>query len=146
MVCISIPNGIARETEELEPKNYQLWNVQGVMFYDMGRYKDALASFERALALQPNNAGYWFNRGDALRELGQLENALASYNTVLLIDKNYPEAEVMRDRVLQDIEHQNNRLLIPNQKPLRPFGLCAGEFTVPDDFDDSLPEDKLFGI
>lgn len=25
-------------------------------------------------------------------------------------------------------------------KTLRPFGLCAGEFTVPDDFD-SLPED-----
>ena len=24
---------------------------------------------------------------------------------------------------------------------LRPFGLCAGEFTVPDDFDEPLPED-----
>ena len=26
---------------------------------------------------------------------------------------------------------------------LRPFGLCAGEFTVPDDFDAPLPEDIL---
>ena len=25
----------------------------------------------------------------------------------------------------------------------RPFGLCAGEFTVPDDFDDLLPEKIL---
>ena len=25
-------------------------------------------------------------------------------------------------------------------KKLRPFGLCAGEFTVPDDFDKPLPE------
>ena len=25
----------------------------------------------------------------------------------------------------------------------RPFGLCAGEFTVPDDFDAPLPEDIL---
>ncbi len=24
---------------------------------------------------------------------------------------------------------------------LRPFGLCAGEFRVPDDFDDPLPEE-----
>lgn len=24
---------------------------------------------------------------------------------------------------------------------LRPFGLCAGEFVVPDDFDESLPEE-----
>lgn len=28
----------------------------------------------------------------------------------------------------------------PNDKRLRPFGLCAGAFTVPDDFDDPLPE------
>jgi antitoxin (DNA-binding transcriptional repressor) of toxin-antitoxin stability system len=28
-------------------------------------------------------------------------------------------------------------------KPLRPFGLCAGEFTVPQDFDAPLPEDIL---
>ncbi|MEW5957574.1 MAG: hypothetical protein AB1801_07615 [Chloroflexota bacterium] len=27
--------------------------------------------------------------------------------------------------------------------PLRPFGLCAGEFTAPDDFDASLPEDMI---
>ena len=25
-------------------------------------------------------------------------------------------------------------------KPMRPFGLCAGEFVVPDSFDDPLPE------
>ena len=28
-------------------------------------------------------------------------------------------------------------------KSLRPFGLCAGEFTVPEDFDAPLPEDLL---
>jgi antitoxin (DNA-binding transcriptional repressor) of toxin-antitoxin stability system len=32
---------------------------------------------------------------------------------------------------------------ISSSKQLRPFGLCAGEFTVPDDFDDPLPEDIL---
>ena len=30
-----------------------------------------------------------------------------------------------------------------NPKGLRPFGLCAGEFTVPDDFDAPLPEHVL---
>jgi antitoxin (DNA-binding transcriptional repressor) of toxin-antitoxin stability system len=28
-------------------------------------------------------------------------------------------------------------------KPLRPFGLCAGELTVPEDFDAPLPDDIL---
>ncbi len=32
-------------------------------------------------------------------------------------------------------------LLLPQQP--RPFGLCAGEFTVPDDFDQPLPDDIL---
>lgn len=31
----------------------------------------------------------------------------------------------------------------PAASTLRPVGLCAGEFTVPDDFDDPLPEDVL---
>ena len=30
---------------------------------------------------------------------------------------------------------------IPSSIKLRPFGLCAGEFTVPDDFDAPLPDD-----
>ena len=30
-----------------------------------------------------------------------------------------------------------------DDRPLRPFGLCAGEFTVPDDFDHPLPEEIL---
>ena len=32
---------------------------------------------------------------------------------------------------------------ISSSKQLRPFGFCAGEFTVPDDFDAPLPEDIL---
>jgi antitoxin (DNA-binding transcriptional repressor) of toxin-antitoxin stability system len=32
---------------------------------------------------------------------------------------------------------------IASSKQLRPFGLCAGEFTVPDDFDEPLPEEFL---
>ncbi len=32
---------------------------------------------------------------------------------------------------------------ITSSKQLRPYGLCAGEFTVPDDFDAPLPEDLL---
>jgi antitoxin (DNA-binding transcriptional repressor) of toxin-antitoxin stability system len=32
---------------------------------------------------------------------------------------------------------------ISSSKQLRPFGLCSGEFTVPDDFDELLPEEIL---
>ncbi|MEP0793609.1 type II toxin-antitoxin system Phd/YefM family antitoxin [Trichocoleus sp. DQ-A3] len=35
------------------------------------------------------------------------------------------------------------RPISPTVKQLRPFALCAGEFTVPDDFDTPLPKDIL---
>ena len=36
-------------------------------------------------------------------------------------------------------------VLAPDRQP-RPFGLCAGQFTVPPDFDRPLPEDILKGF
>lgn len=32
---------------------------------------------------------------------------------------------------------------MPRARSLRPYGLCAGEFQVPDDFDAPLPESEL---
>ena len=34
------------------------------------------------------------------------------------------------------------KITIESKQP-RPFGLCAGEFTVPNDFDEPLPEEIL---
>lgn len=44
---------------------------------------------------------------------------------------------VRQDKAIAEIKP------ITKNNQLRPFGLCAGEFTVPNDFDDPLPEDML---
>ena len=57
---------------------------------------------------------------------------------------------------LQRVEAGETLLIVRTGKPiaeikpvvvspeaLRPFGLCAGEFTVPEDFDAPLPEDII---
>lgn len=65
--------------------------------------------------------------------------------------------EIQRDplKYLQQVEGGETLIIFRSDKPiaeikpiassqqLRPFGLCAGEFTVPDDFDAPLPEDLL---
>ncbi len=61
---------------------------------------------------------------DPLKYLRQVEAG----ETLVIVEFDQPIAE------LRPIAHS---------KPLRPFGLCAGEFTVPDDFDAPLPEDLL---
>lgn len=45
---------------------------------------------------------------------------------------------VQSDKAIAEI-----RPISSSNKQLRPFGLCAGEFTVPEDFDAPLPEEIL---
>jgi antitoxin (DNA-binding transcriptional repressor) of toxin-antitoxin stability system len=67
-------------------------------------------------------------------------------------------AEINRDwsSCLRRVEDGETIVIVRDQKPvaelkpippasttLRPFGLCKGEFCVPDDFDAALPEDIL---
>ena len=49
--------------------------------------------------------------------------------TIIIIRAGKPVAEV--------------KPVLSRTDTLRPFGLCAGEFTVPDDFDAPLPEDII---
>ncbi|MFS8856342.1 type II toxin-antitoxin system prevent-host-death family antitoxin [Synechococcus sp. H55.7] len=65
--------------------------------------------------------------------------------------------EIQRDplKYLHQVETGKTLVIVKSGKPiaelrpisssqrLRPFGLCAGEFVVPDDFDAPLPEDVL---
>ena len=41
------------------------------------------------------------------------------------------------------VEHKENAILHPPSSALRPYGLCAGDFIVPENFNQSLPEDII---
>jgi hypothetical protein len=56
-------------------------------------------------------------------------------------DKETVETLLIRSRV--GLRIAELKPIAPSSKQLRPFGLCAGEFTVPDDFDAPLPEEIL---
>lgn len=62
---------------------------------------------------------------DPLKYLRQVESGI----TFIIIQADKPIAEL--------------RPIRSSGKQLRPFGLCAGEFTVPDDFDAPLPDEIL---
>ncbi len=64
-------------------------------------------------------------KGDLLTYLQLVENG----ETLVIIKTGKPVAEI--------------RPVSANPMSLRPFGLCAGEFTVPDDFDAPLPEEII---
>lgn len=66
---------------------------------------------------------------DIQRDLSTYLQRVEAGETLLIVRAGKPVAEV--------------KPVVTSVETLRPFGLCAGEFTVPDDFDAPLPEDIL---
>ncbi len=63
------------------------------------------------------------------REPLQYLNQVEAGETFVIVQADKPIAEL--------------KPITSTEKKMRPFGLCAGEFTVPDDFDAPLPEEIL---
>jgi Tfp pilus assembly protein PilF len=58
----------------------------------LGRFEEALASYDRALKVRPDYTQALSNRGNALAALGRFEEALASYDRALKVRPDYTEA------------------------------------------------------
>lgn len=66
----------------------QLWQ-QADELTDSHNYSDAIALFDKIIALQPHSASAWHQRGNSFANLGQYESAIASYNQALKIKPNH---------------------------------------------------------
>ncbi len=60
-----------------------------------------------------------------------------------LLPRTQAIQQMMEKERTQAIQQMEELRPITSGKQLRPYGLCAGEFTVPDDFDAPLPEALL---
>jgi tetratricopeptide (TPR) repeat protein len=74
----------------------------GAAAYFAGLKAEALAAFERALALDPQDAPAHSNRGVVLADLGRKDEALAAYDRALELDPNLVQAHSNRGVVLAD--------------------------------------------
>ena len=65
---------------------------RGNTLHELKRFEEALASYDRALAVRPDYAEALYNRGLSLHELKRFEEALASCDHALAVRPNYTEA------------------------------------------------------
>jgi prevent-host-death family protein len=63
------------------------------------------------------------------RDLPAILQRVEAGETIIITQAGKPLAEI--------------KPFVPASEELRPFGLCSGEFVVPDNFDDPLPESIL---
>lgn len=68
------------------------WNDRGRALSRRGRYEEALACYDQALALRPDTPEVLSNRGNALRHLGRLDEAEASYRQALRLKPDFANA------------------------------------------------------
>ena len=74
---------------------------------------------------------------DIQRDIVSYLHRVQSGETLVVTEANFPLVEI-KPAGRTNAGHSNNEV-----SPLRPFGLCAGDFVVPDDFDAPLPEEIL---
>ena len=73
---------------------------------------------------------------DMQRDLVGYLHRVKAGETLLVLEASLPLAEI------KPVREFGEHFAVGVGEP-RPFGLCAGEFVVPDDFDAPLPEDIL---
>jgi predicted O-linked N-acetylglucosamine transferase (SPINDLY family) len=94
----------------LEPGHAAGWSNRGNALQELGRHREAVDSYDRALTLQPGIASAFFNRGNALRALSQLDSALASYDRALQLDSRFAEAHYGRGVTLRALRRNQEAL------------------------------------
>ncbi len=77
----------------------------------LGRSSEALASYDKVLAIKPDFAPALSNRGNLLQNLNRFDEALASYDKALAIKADFPEAWNNRGNALQALKRFDEALV-----------------------------------
>lgn len=85
------------------PNSAEVYNNRGAILQMMKRYDEALASYDKAIALKPDYPNAWFNRGGTLKQLNRFEEALASYDQAIALSTSHAEAHNNRGVLLQQM-------------------------------------------
>ena len=64
-------------------------NKTGIIFFNNGKYAEAILCFNKSLSLNPGNSKSWYNKGLVLKKIGNYNEALFCYDQALMINPNF---------------------------------------------------------
>jgi len=84
----------------LNPDYAETHSNLGIILKELGRFKEAEASYTRAIALKPDFAEAYYNVGITLKELGRLDEAQASYTQAIALKPGFTQAHSHLGKIL----------------------------------------------
>jgi len=76
------------------------WSNRGNCLRELGRTREALASYDRAIAIEPDHMPAWGGRGDVLLEMQELPAALESFDRAIALQPTFPLSHIGRGQAL----------------------------------------------
>ncbi len=93
-----------------QPKHVPALNLLGVVFGRLGCNAEAIASYDRALAVAPDSIEAWYGRGMTLLAAGRPQEAIASFDRVLAVKPDFAQLHLLRAKLLADLGRRDAAL------------------------------------
>ena len=87
----------------IDNKDDSAWYLRGITLGQLGRYEDAVASSDRAIAIKPDHDSAWYLRGITLGQLGRYEDAVASSDRAIAIKPDHDSPWYNRGNALVNL-------------------------------------------
>jgi len=101
------PKNISYSQQESK-KTPEQYNQEGLNFIKLGKYVEAIATFDEAIAIKSDYSDAWKNRGLAFNQLGKHKEAIASFEKSLTINQNDADAWCSRGILLQYLNQNSD--------------------------------------
>ncbi len=100
---INEAESIALEVLEIDPNNFDILHILGIISFQKKNYKTSSEFFKRANRVNPENPEVNNNYGIVLRELRMFDKALKIFDKAIKINPNYAEAYNNRGIILVEL-------------------------------------------
>lgn len=96
---------------EKNPQDMDAWTQLGHQYFDANLPDEAIAAYEKALAIGPENANVWTDLGVMYRRSGSLEKAVEAFDKAIDIDPTHEISRFNKGIVLfHDLKDQKGAL------------------------------------
>jgi|GEM_PF-618505 len=85
-----------------------VWHHRGDVMYDLKRYREAIASYEKAVQIDPEYVRSMYSRGLVLAELGRDREALTAFDQILELYPDWKAIKESKQKILNKLKQKGS--------------------------------------